>query len=180
VKWGENGEWDAIPARMCHAAVMLILINGTMNAGKTTVARILQRRIPRTAHVEKLLQFIAWMPLEEAIPLNIKNIVSLTRNFAEAGLNVVISYPVSMENFRRIEGALADLGQPIHAFTLAPPLEIAITNRGTRELAAWEVALIKQSYAEGYNNPGYGMVIDNSDQTPEETARIILEAVGVA
>jgi hypothetical protein len=155
---------------------MIILINGTMNAGKTTVAKILATKIPRVAHVEKLRQFIEWMPIEESIPLNIQNIISLAQNFAQEGLNVIISYPVSNQNYARISSALKPFG-PIHAFTLNPKIEIATSNRGTRELKSWEVDQIKKSYMEGLNKPEYGTIIDNSEQTPEQTAKIILSAI---
>jgi len=153
---------------------MIILLNGSMNSGKTTVAKILVEKVPRTAHIEKLRQFIEWMSIRESIPFNIKNIVSLSRNFAEGNLNVVVSYPVSKTNFNLIKAGLADLNVPIFAFTLNPPLEVVITNRGTRELQAWEVAQIKTNYSEGLNDPGYGLVIDNSKQTAEQTAEAIM------
>ena len=148
-----------------------------MNAGKTTVARILKDKIPRVAHVEKLRQFIEWMPIEESIPLNMKNITSLTRNFVQAGLNVIISYPVSSENFATVQRSLADLGQDIQVFTLAPSLDIVTTNRGQRELADWEVDVIRESYTDGLATPDFGVIIDNSHQTPDQTAQYILDTL---
>ena len=50
---------------------MIILINGSMNAGKSTVAKLLINKIPRTAHVESLRRFIEWMSIDESIPYNI-------------------------------------------------------------------------------------------------------------
>lgn len=152
-----------------------------MNAGKTTVAKILVSKIPRTAHVEKMRQFIEWMPIDESIPYNIQNISSLARNFVSLGnLNVVISYPVSSENFEKIKGSLQDLNVDIFAFTLAPRLDVVTGNRGTRELKEWEVEQIKKTYAENFQHPTYGTIIDNSEQTPEETANIILKKVGLS
>lgn len=156
---------------------MVIIINGTINSGKTTVAKILLEKLPRTAHIEKLRQFIEWMSIEESIPYSIKNIICLTRNFVRGGLNVLISYPISSENYRIIEREITDLGQPIFAFTLAPRLEVVTKNRGNRELADWEVERIKKDYSEGFHQPDYGIVIDNSDQTPEETAKDIIKAI---
>lgn len=157
---------------------MIILINGSMNAGKSTVAKLLVSKIPRTAHIEKLRQFIEWMSIDESIPYNMQNIISLTRNFITMGnLNVVISYPVSGENFKIISKGLEDLNVPVFAFTLAPDLSVVTTDRGTRELKEWEVEQIKKTYAENFHKPDYGVSIDNSHQTPEETAQFILDQI---
>ncbi len=53
---------------------MVILINGSINSGKSTVAQILAKKINRPALVEvdRLHEFIEWMPIDKAVPLNIK------------------------------------------------------------------------------------------------------------
>lgn len=75
---------------------MIIFISGSINSGKSTVAAILERRIPRTAIVEvdAIRKMIEWMPLEESIPINLENAISITRNFTKNGLNTVIAYPI--------------------------------------------------------------------------------------
>ncbi len=158
---------------------MIILINGTINSGKTTVANILKQKIPRVAHIEKLRQYIEWMPIEESIPFNVKNIICITRNFLNGSLNVIISYSISNKNFHIIKQQLSDLKQPIYAFTLSPRLEIVTANRGDRQLKDWEIERIKNDYNEGFHKPDYGTIIDNSDQTPEETAELILKKIGL-
>ena len=52
---------------------MIILLNGCINAGKTTVAKAIVSRTNEFAHVEAdaLRDFIRWMPLEESIELNL-------------------------------------------------------------------------------------------------------------
>lgn len=149
-----------------------------MNSGKSTVAKLLVSKLPKTAHIEKLRQFIEWMPIEESTPYNIKNIISLTRNFVSMGnLNVVISYPISSENFKIISKELKDLNVPIFAFTLAPDIDIVTTNRGTRKLADWEIEQIKKTYANNFHKPDYGIIINNTNQTPEETLKEILKNI---
>lgn len=155
---------------------MIIIINGSMNSGKTTVANILKSKIPHVAHIEKLRQFIEWMPIEESISYNIQNIISLSKNFLKGGLNVIVSYPMSNENYHLLEKELSGFGS-IYSFTLAPNLELVIRNRGTRELADWEVEQIKKSYTEELQKADYGIIIDNSHQTPDETAKVILKTI---
>jgi len=160
-------------------ASMIILLNGSINAGKTTVSKQLVQLLPRTAHVEvdDLREFIRWMPLAEAIPLNLQNAAAVTRNFVGYGLNVVLSYPLSQEDYDHLIRELTPLGVPIYCVTLNPDLAAAVTNRGTRELTGWERARIPYHYEMGINSPLFGVVIDNTRQTPEETAREILSHV---
>ena len=158
---------------------MIILLNGSINAGKTTVSKQLVQLLPRTAHVEvdSLREFIAWMPLAEAIPLNLQNAVAVTRNFVAYGLNVIISYPLGQHHYDYLMRELGPLGVPIHCVTLNLDLAVALTNRGTRELTDWERGKIPLQYEDGRNSPPFGIVVDNTRQTPDETARQIWEQV---
>ena len=76
---------------------MIILINGSINSGKSTAASLLQRKTPNTAVVEidSLRKFIDWMPLEQSIPINLKNAASIINNFHSEGLIVISTYPLS-------------------------------------------------------------------------------------
>ncbi len=158
---------------------MIILLSGSINAGKTTVSKQLVQMLPRTAHVEvdDLDDFIDWMPLLESIPLNLANTVAVTRNFVAFGLNVVISSVLRLEDYDYLVRELQPLGVPIHCVTLNPSMAVALTNRGTRELTEWELRRIPELYAEGIHRPAFGIIIDNAQQTPEETARQILAGV---
>ncbi len=158
---------------------MIILLSGSINAGKTTVSKLLVQLLPRTAHVEvdDLSDFIEWMPLLESIPLNLANAAAVTRNFVMFGLNVIVSSPLRQEDYDYLLRELQPLGVPLHCITLDPSMAVALTNRGTRALTEWELGRIPQLYAEGIPNPAFGIIIDNSHQTPEETAREILTQI---
>lgn len=155
---------------------MILLLNGSINAGKTTVSKQIVSLLPRTAHVEvdDLREFIRFMPLLESIPLNLANAVAVTRNFVASSLNVVISCPLRQEDYEFLIRELTPLGVPIHCVTLSPELAVALTNRGTRELTEWELQRIPYHYETGISAPPFGIIIDNSHQTPEETARQII------
>ena len=159
--------------------LMIIFINGSINAGKTTVSKILQDKIPKTALVEmdSLRDFIGWLPIDEAIPITHDNGISVIKNFIEAGFNVIVPYPLSSKSYNKFTNALKPLKTDIYAFTLSPEIEAAVTNRGNRELDQKEVDRIHHHYKIGINNPGYGVVINNTDQTPEETAEEILREI---
>jgi len=155
----------------------VLLLNGSINAGKTTVARQLCHLLPHTAHVEvdDLNAFIHWMPLEESIPINLRCAVAVGRIFLEEGLNVVISYPLGDHDHQFMVDEFH--GYPVHTFTLSPPLSVARSNRGARALTPWEYERIGVHYATGIATPGFGVTIDNSSQTPEETALAILSYI---
>lgn len=158
---------------------MIILLNGSINAGKTTVSKRLREMLPNTAHVEvdSLREFIAWMPLEESIPINIEAAIAVTKVFVRHGLNVVFSYPLRPEDYEIILREVAELNVPVHCVTLRPRLEVSQTNRGTRQLTDWERSRIRYHYETRLNDPDVGIIIDNSSQTPEETAREILRGI---
>ena len=156
--------------------MMILLLNGSINAGKSTVSKRLCELLPRTAHVEvdSLRDFISWMPLEESIPINIETAIAVTKVFVRQGLNVVFSYPLRPEDYEILLREFAELGAPVYGVTLRPRLEVSLTNRGTRQLTDWERSRIPYHYETKLNEPAFGIVIDNSTQTPDETAREIL------
>lgn len=160
---------------------MIIFINGSINAGKSTVAKILGEKLPRTAvlEIDSLREMINWMPIAQAVPLNIDNAIALVKNFVKEDLNVIVPYPLSRKNYDYIINNLRDIGTDIFAFTLSPRLESAMLNRGTRELDDKERERIKYHYEIGIPSPDFGEIIDNSDQTPEETAKLIMDKIGV-
>lgn len=154
---------------------MIIFLSGSINSGKTTIANLLKNEFPRTAHIEvdTVHDMVEWMPLEEAIPLNLQNTLNLTKNFISKDINVIITYPLS-----KVEYEYFNKNLPLEIerffFTLNPKLENALTNRGTRELSDWETERIKYHYKTGVNNPGFGITIDNTMHTPQETLNEIL------
>lgn len=158
---------------------MIILLNGSINAGKTTASKALCRLLPQTAHVEvdSLRDFIAWMPLEESIPINIRTALAVTKIFASHGLNVVFSYPLRPEDYEYLACELAALSVPVFCFTLNPGLEIELQNRGTRELTDWERERIKYHFETKLATPEFGETINNAGQTPDETAQEILRRI---
>lgn len=154
---------------------VVVFISGSINSGKTTTAKLLQSKLPNTAHIEvdDLRAMIDWMPLEESIPLNLQNALSVTMNFLKENISVIISYPVSKEEFEFFNKHLP-LDTDRFFFSLNPRIDYALKNRGERELSEWEVERIKYHYSMGVNSPGFGITIDNTMQSPEETVSDIL------
>lgn len=159
---------------------MIIFLNGSINSGKSTVAKLLAEKISNSALVEidALRDMIAWMPIDQAVPINLENAVAIIRNLTKRGISCIVPYPLSEKNYAYMTRELADIGTPIHYFTLAPSLETALSDRGSRKLDDAERERIKHHYAIGIHAPSFGTIIDNSRQTPEETAQDILRKIG--
>jgi len=158
---------------------MIIFLNGSINAGKSTVAKLLVQKLPSTAFIEidVFHEMIEWMSIDKAVPINLDNALSVIRNFIKRGINVVVPYPLSQKNYDFMMLGLKDLDTEIHIFTLAPKLEKVLENRGTRGLTDQEKERIKHHYNISIPNPTFGEIIDNSEQTPQETADYILSKI---
>lgn len=161
---------------------MLILnINGPINSGKTTVSKILVNLLPKATFIEVdelmsdteqeklgLLLKEGWAERKKRL-----NEKLLALKEGEEFETVIFAYPITEESYQKWS-ALADENTRFLNITLAPSLENCLKNRGTRELDDWERNRIRQMYEEGYQNRSYSdFIINNDNQTPEETAEII-------
>jgi cytidylate kinase len=153
----------------------LIFVSGPINAGKTTVSRLLARRLSGTAHVEgdALRAFVAWMPLEESLPTTLANLAAVSRNFLTAGQHVVVDYLLSAEDHAALVAALEPVARSIHSFVLAPPLHVALRDRG-RKLDDRERSRIRELYDRRIHEPGFGISLDTGELTPVQTVEEIL------
>jgi len=158
---------------------MIIILNVSINSGKSTVAKILQEKTPHTAYVEvdELRRFIDWMDGEKAYPLSVENALLVTKNFVKKDLNVVFTYIIGEDDYKIVQEMLKDVSTNVFIFTFSPDINHTLTNRGSRELTEQELKRIQYHYDIGINNPSFGQIIDNTHQTPKETAEIILKAI---
>ena len=154
----------------------LILISGSINSGKSTISKLLVELLPDTAHIhgDALRHFVTWLPLEQAIPVTLQNVISVSKNFLLAGFNVVVDYPLYKADFEKVRDELAGCASSVHPFVLSPRLEVVQSQRGERTLSRYEVDRIAFHYKTNLHDPGFGVRIDNSDLTPAEVAQAIL------
>ncbi len=156
---------------------MLIFISGSINSGKTTIAKILSNKIPNCAIVEIDLfsGFIEWLPIDKKIKFNLENATLIINNFLANGFNVVVPYPLSKGNYDYLLEQINIDEENVFTFILNPDLNVVLSNRGSRELDEWEMERIKYHYEKKINNPGFGLVINNSLIGSEETAKLIFK-----
>jgi len=155
---------------------MIIFINGSINTGKTSVAKILAKKIPNTANVEidNLHNFIDWLEIDKAISINLENAILIIKNFAKHGYNVVVPYPLSQNNYKYINHKLSSFSEQLYFFTLSPDIKKAQASTKNRKISPWEHNRIQHHYNIGIPKPSFGKIINNTKQTPEETFNEIL------
>lgn len=161
---------------------MIILnVNGPINSGKTTVSRLLVRMLHNAKFIEVddllsddeetklgLAREQGW-----AERLNRLDKIVATQKKTKQYETIIFAYPMT-DNLYRRWSKYNDATTRLICVTLSPSLERCLTNRGTRELTAWETGRIREMYATGYTNPtGADLVICNDNQTPQQTAQQI-------
>ena len=161
---------------------MLILnINGPINSGKTTVSKILVNLLLKAVFIE--VDELMSDAEQEKLGLSLKEGWAERKKRLDEKLyslkqrkefeTVIFAYPITEESYQKWSG-LADETNRFINITLAPSLEECLKNRGTRELTDWERNRIRQMYEEGYQHRPYSdFIINNDNQTSEETAEII-------
>ncbi len=156
---------------------MLIFISGSINSGKTTIAKILAEKIPNCALVEVGLfsKFIDWLPQDKKNEINLENASLITNNFLTNGFNVIVTHPLTKKDYDYLREQINIDEENVFTFILNPDLNVVLSNRGSRELDEWEREKIKYHYEKKINNPGFGQVIINSLIGSEETAKLIFK-----
>lgn len=159
----------------------LITISGAPHAGKTTVADVIVQKRPNTIlieldkirHVYRQSSRAPWYLLEDAI--------CLMDLWFRRDQDVVLLGPFWKRGYEDlIARAKRDLNSwdiSYDHFTLAPPIEVLLGERRCNFPEGDSSPLIRDFYARDIHRPDFGLIIDNSDQTPEETAAIIMGSI---
>ena len=168
---------------------MIIVITGLMASGKSTVAQLVAEGLPKAVHLRgdtfrKMIvsgrEEMSAEPSDEAVR-QLKLRYSLTANAAKeyhrAGFDVV----VQDNYYGEMLPAFLQLLAPEEAKTvvLCPNAE-AIAGReaarGKTGYSGFAVDALYRDFME--NTPRIGLWLDNSEQTPKQTAQEILRACG--
>ena len=86
--------------------LFMILIYGPMGSGKTTVAKLLSKKLKRTAHIglDRIKSFISDFKRnnhDNEISTNI--IFSMVNEYLNSGINVLLEQKMSIEHIKKIE-----------------------------------------------------------------------------
>jgi cytidylate kinase len=154
---------------------MIIIINGSRNSGKSTVATLLTKKLSKTAHVEidLLREFLRTYNLEMTIPINLENAVLITQNLVKKKYNVILNYCLREKDLNYLKRNLKKLKTPTFIITLKPSLKVALSNRG-RILSMADKKRINEQYGKGpHHIPEAGLVVDSSNKSPADIVKII-------
>lgn len=154
----------------------IICINGPINSGKSTVGRRLAVLLPGAVFVEGDDHGAPdEADLDAVIAIALARIEVL---IAAATGDLVIAYPLRPEDHARLAAAAGRRGARLFTATLAPPMAVALADRGGRRLSAEERDRIVEMYAEGYAGPAFSdLVLDNSGRIPDQAAAAIAAAL---
>lgn len=163
--------------------MLIININGAINAGKSTVGRLLAKKLSLSLFVEvdDLLsdeeQDALKLDFMGGIKERLRRLDQLieTEKKRQRCQEIIFAYPMEENNYRLWKKFEDDRTRFIN-ITLSPSLQACLTNRGNRELTAWEQGRIQQMYQEKYHCPqGSDLIIDNTNQTPDQTVEEIIK-----
>jgi hypothetical protein len=157
---------------------MFVFINGSINAGKSTVAKLLSQRLTNCVVIEpdQIREEFADLPIDKAVPLVMEKLAVRLKEINDSGKDAVVPYPLSTKNAETIVSCCRKLNSEIKVFSLDPGLEVAVSDRGARRLTEWEVDRIKKHYG-GLIDLKLGTVINNDNEKPEQTAERILREI---
>ncbi|KNB50787.1 AAA family ATPase [Streptomyces caatingaensis] len=177
--------------RGSHLRSAVVLITGVMAAGKSTVAELLARRLPRAAHVRgDLFRRMIVSGRAEPLPeetaearaqLELRHRLSalVADEYARHGWTAVVQDIVLGEDLVRYVAGVRT--RPLYVVVLAPSAAAVRTREAARAktgYGAWTVEALDRALRS--ETPRIGLWLDTSDQTPDQTVSAILDGLPAA
>lgn len=151
----------------------VIVINGSINAGKTSVAKAMAEQVPHSAFIDGDEMGNQEAALDRWIPSVLKEICDYCTKNAMLFENIFIAFPLRQEDFTHL---YSRLDTKLICITLSPFMDVALSERGGRKLEEKEKQRIREMYAQGYHCRQFSALIhDNSHETLEQTVQFLLQ-----
>jgi hypothetical protein len=155
----------------------VIHLNGPINSGKSSVGRALANLLPGAVFIDGDDH-----DAPDDAPLCTRIQVALWRietRIAEAtGDYLIVAYPLDQVHYDQVRVASERRGARLLVLTLAPPLEVALSDRGARRLTPDERERIIEMYEEGYQARALSnAILDTAGLTPEQSAQQAAQVV---
>lgn len=166
----------------------ILLITGVMAVGKSTVAEVVANELSKSVHLRgDVFRKMIIMGRVEMSPTNNPDALNQLRmryelaaitakRYAEAGFDVVYQDTIIGQMLSEVV-ALYD-GFELHTFVLAPQANIITSRELGRSKTGYNSFSVEQLYELfTEETPKLGSWIDSSDQSPQETAQMILASL---
>lgn len=142
-----------------------IWISGSINSGKSTVSKLLGKKLKMAIiELDTLSTFVEdFLSFEEYLKLNYEIFFEIVEIYNKKNIGVIIVYPLGEEKYSEIKNKL----QNFQVFSIDPTLEVVLTDRGERKLTNWEKDRIKYQYKNNIHNASFATRIDAKNKTPE-------------
>ena len=158
----------------------LLWINGSINAGKSTTARLLHQAIEQSVNIEvdAFSAFASQVPVDEKLEFMIEDALQIASHWQQRGFLPIVNGPVYGAELVLMRESSKKLGLVPFLITLSPPKEVAKQNRGERKLTDWERKRIDYHYEDcQITRQGFGHVFDNARLSPEESVAKLLTLI---
>lgn len=155
----------------------VIHLNGPINSGKSSVGRALADLLPEAAFIDGDDHDA---PDDASLPARIQAALDrIEIQIGKAtGAYLIVAYPLDQTHYDRLRVATERRGACFIVLTLAPPLEVALSDRGVRKLTHGERERIIEMYTEGYQARAFSdAVLDTAGLTPEQTAQLAAKII---
>jgi hypothetical protein len=149
-----------------------IWISGSINSGKSTIARLLCDKIENGINIELdvLSHFDNKLSIDKKANFIIQDGLDLAKNWINRKCMPILNWPLWGDEAAFMLAYSKKLNLEPIIINLIPGIETVKKNRGERALTEWELNRIDYMYNAGnINNPQHGIKIDNSGLTTSET-----------
>lgn len=153
----------------------ILFVNGPINSGKTTIAKLLMQQNANRVYLEgdELLSKTE-LTIQQWTTATVMTGTLKGCELAHEGKMAVIAFPLRDHDWTIIQGLCIYAGVKPLCITLDPGLETALSVRRERQLATEELNRIKEMYQEGYHQRSFSsLIINNGSETPEQTLQKI-------
>lgn len=120
---------------------------------------------------EREKQIVEWAPLCW------ENAVCTIKNLTKAGFTVIVPYPLYKDDYNRLLRVYKNTKEDIYLITLKPNLDLVWGKFSKRKDKRWERKFAQWQTNIGISSYSAGITINNSDLTPLQTKRRILQAI---
>ena len=154
-----------------------IFLNGPAHSGKSTIGAMLEAQLKGTTFLEgESLVGRAGRSPEEWVGDTILAGTAKLIEEAKAGRLGVLAFPLRNGDWDLIARACQREGITPICITLAPPLAVAISARGTRRLSTEDAERVRRMYDEGYHRREFSaLTLDNGNEAPGATSQKVAQ-----